>query len=219
MTLGDHVFKKKQILPALETESALIRPANLSRLAKGRTWMCLPIPGKPPVYVMTVLGRIFTNVPANDPFETIEMTLGQLPELRPVVVVEVHAEATSEKQAIGWNFDGRVALVVGTHTHVATADARILTHGTGYITDIGMCGPFESVLGRRIDRVLTHMTTSMHAAFDVADSDVRVCGVFAEIDEKTQRTVHIERIELMADEWGDVNETEGENGTEGGEGG
>ncbi len=207
MTLGDHVYKKMQIANVLKTTSNIIRPANLSRQAVGSQWMRLSI--KPTsgnhhdtpidVYVMTVLGRIFSNFPADDPFEAVETVLGQLPDLHPIVLVEVHAEATSEKKAMGYFLDGRVSAVVGTHTHVATADACILAQGTAYITDIGMCGPHESVLGRRADRVLTHMTTAMPAPFDVAEGDPRVNGVFIEIDTDNRRAQRVERIELAAD--------------------
>ncbi|MCC7203555.1 MAG: YmdB family metallophosphoesterase [Phycisphaeraceae bacterium] len=207
ITLGDHVYKRDQIVPVLETEQQIIRPANLPTLAKGRSWMRLTpasTPGSAPtplpnLYVLTVLGRIFSSLPADDPFAAVDRILPELPERDPIVLVEVHAETTSEKQALGWYLDGRVAAVVGTHTHVPTADAKILPHGTGYITDLGMSGPYESVLGRRIDRVLTHMTTAMHAPFDVADGDPRVCGVYLEIDPASRRTTHIERIELKAD--------------------
>lgn len=221
VTLGDHAYKRSEIVGTLERETALIRPANLPALAKGRTWMRLvpemppPADGqgedepraKPPgpgakntcVYFVTLLGRIFTNIPVNDPFATIDRVLAELPETQPLVVVEVHAEATSEKQALGWYLDGRVAAVIGTHTHVPTADAKILPKGTAYITDIGMCGPHESILGRKVERVLTHMTTAMHAPFDIAEGDVRVQGVLVEIDEATGRAARIERIEMAAD--------------------
>lgn len=222
ITLGDHAYKRSEIVGTLERETAIIRPANLPALAKGRTWMRL-YPGTPPpgeslseqevsadllanqtrtgcsVFFVTLLGRIFTNVPADDPFATIDRVLSELPEARPLVIVEVHAEATSEKQALGWYLDGRVAAVIGTHTHVPTADAKILPKGTGYITDIGMCGPHESILGCKVERVLTHMTTAMHAPFDIAEGDVRVQGVLVEIDEATRRATHIERVELAAD--------------------
>jgi metallophosphoesterase (TIGR00282 family) len=202
ITLGDHVYRRVQIVPVLEREAAIIRPANLPAGAKGRRWMQLqsvPCEGRPvlpPVFVFTVLGRVFSTLPVNDPFATIEEVLRELPAVDPIVIVEVHAEATSEKQAIGWHLDGRVAAVLGTHTHVATADARILPKGTAYITDLGMCGPHESVIGRRIDRVLHHMTTSMPAPFDVAEGDPRVCGVCVEIDPASRKATAIERIEL-----------------------
>ena len=207
MTLGDHAYKKIQIVPTLETESDVIRPANFPVGAKGKDWMRLAIPSpaganpteKRSVFVVTVMGRVFMNPPVDDPFATVERVLRELPDKEPIVLLEMHAEATSEKQAVGWQFNGRVAAVVGTHTHVPTADARILSHGTAYITDIGMCGAQESILGRDIDRVLGYMLTVMPAPFDVAEGDPRVCGVLIEIDEKTRNATAIERIELKAD--------------------
>jgi metallophosphoesterase (TIGR00282 family) len=211
ITLGDHVYKKSQIVPTLERETTIIRPANISAQAAGRTWMrldpagseadgqSLDRAGQAPVFVTTVLGRIFSNTPADDPFVAVDQVLRELPVMDPIAIVEVHAEATSEKRALGWYLNGRVAAVIGSHTHVATADAQILDGGTAYITDIGMCGPYRSILGRAIEPVLKHMTTGMHAAFDVAEGDVRACGVFVEIDESSRRATAIERIELPAD--------------------
>ena len=205
ITLGDHVYRRAEITQVMAAKSNIIRPANLSRHAKGPRWMQLTAPkasadhGAVNVYVLTVLGRIFPTLPADDPFETVESILGQLPDLKPIVFLEVHAEATSEKAALAYHFDGQVAAVIGTHTHVPTADARILTHGTAFITDIGMCGPHDSIIGRRADRVLTTMTTAMPTPFDVAEGDPRVNGVFIEIDSQTRQAVKIERIALPAD--------------------
>jgi len=202
ITLGDHVYRKMQIARTLENESNIIRPANLPRAATGRSWMQLVPTGgqdRPTLFVTTVLGRIFPAVPADSPFDTVDSVLGQLPDLNPLVIVEAHAEATSEKRALGYYLDGRVVAVLGTHTHVATADAQILPHGTAYITDLGMCGPHDSIIGRRIDRVLKTMTTAMPAPFDVASGDPRVCGVFLEIDTDRRVATDIERIELKAD--------------------
>ncbi len=207
MTLGDHVYKKVQISSVLEREADIIRPANLPAGAIGRRWMRVPererssISGYqgPPLYVLTVLGRIFTSLPCDDPFAAVELVLSKLPEPRPLVLVEIHAEATSEKIAMGWYLDGRAVAVIGSHTHVATADARILPKGTAYITDMGMCGPHESILGRRVDRVLTHMTTAMPAPFDVAEGDPRINGIFIEIDTMRRCAITVERIELAAD--------------------
>jgi len=204
MTLGDHAYKKVHIVETLERESDIIRPANFPAGARGKGWMRVPFPAGSAaagrsLFVITVLGRIFMNPPVDDPFATVERILRELPEKDPIVLVEIHAEATSEKQAVGWQFNGRVSAVVGTHTHVPTADARILNLGTAYITDLGMCGPQESILGRDIDRVLTYMLTTMPAPFDVAEGDPRVCGVMIEIDEKNRKATAIERIELKAD--------------------
>ena len=219
MTLGDHAFRKQQILPVLDREVNIIRPANLSGKARGKGWMRLSVQrggasgGEVSVYVVTVLGRLFLpTLAADDPFAAVDRVLGELPQRGAIVLVEMHAEATSEKVAMGWHCNGRVSAVFGTHTHVATADARILPRevdgvnvgglgagGTGYVTDLGMCGPHDSVLGRRVDRVLKFMTTSMPAAFDVAEQNPRVNGIFLEVDERSGRCVGIERVEMAAD--------------------
>jgi metallophosphoesterase (TIGR00282 family) len=209
MTLGDHAFRKDKIVPTLERVGNLIRPINLPTGAAGRGVMKLSAgPGKPNVYVITLLGHLFIMPVPNDPFEAIDRALASLPEPNPIVIVEIHAEATSEKQAMGWHLNGRASVVFGTHTHVQTADERILPAnpengpsggGTAYITDLGMCGPMDSVLGRRIDRVLKHMTTSMPAPFDVAEADPCVRGIVVEIDERTRMTTSIERIAWSAD--------------------
>jgi len=201
LTLGDHVFKRVQIAPILEREDNIIRPANLARHAKGKRWMKLAAQGKPSVYVVTVLGRIFmSHFPADDPFATVDQVLGELPESKPIVVVEIHAEATSEKKAMGWYLDGRVSCVFGTHTHVQTADARVLPRGTAHISDLGMCGPERSVLGRKVEPVLQHMTTAMPSPFDVAEQEPTVNGVVVDIDESSRRAIRIERISRPANE-------------------
>lgn len=201
ITLGDHVYRQPDILPVLQTASNIIRPANLPASAAGSRWMKLTphAADKPPLFVVTLLGRLYiTNPLADDPFACIDAVLRDLPGPHPFVMVEVHAETTSEKMALGHYLDGRVCAVVGTHTHVPTADAKILPHGTAYMTDLGMCGPYDSILGRRKDRVLHHMTTGMMSRFDVADGDPRMCGAFIELDDRG-RAVAIERIELCAD--------------------
>lgn len=206
ITLGDHVFKKQQIVSILESRDNIVRPANMSARASGKRWMRLTIQRDHApavdVYILLLLGRLFMTLPANDPFDAADQLLGELPATNPIVIVEMHAEATSEKVAMGWHLNGRVAAVVGSHTHVATADARVLPAdvpgggggGTGYITDVGMCGPHDSVLGRRVDRVLKHMTTGMHAAFDVAEGNVQINGVLLEIDERRRCCTHIEHV-------------------------
>lgn len=224
ITLGDHVYKKVQIRSVLEKEANICRPANLPAAAAGRGYMRLQsmINGRPgpPVYVIPVLGRIFMNIPGNDPFACVEHIISHISEPNAVIIVEIHAEATSEKIAMGWKFNGRVAAVLGTHTHVPTADTRVLpadphapyvdplkegssggaaSGGTAFQADLGMCGPLSSVLGRRVDRVLTQMTTAMPAPFDVADHDASVQGVVLTVNPLTQRAVGIERINMRAD--------------------
>lgn len=199
VTLGDHIYKKIDVVPVLQSSERIVRPANLSNAAAGRSHTIVTTNGGVGVCVFSVLGRIFMNLPCDDPFAASDRVLRDLPGSVKVVVVDVHAEATSEKVALGHFLDGRVSLIFGTHTHVPTADARILPGGSAYITDLGMCGPYDSVLGRRKDRVLKYMTTNMPAPFDVATGDVRLCGVLADIDESTGRARSIERIEAQGE--------------------
>lgn len=200
VTLGDHAYRQRDILPTLESAPNLVRPANLPDAAVGPRYMILqPEPSQPPLAVFILLGRLFmTGQQADDPFATADRLLKQLPP-DAAVLVEIHAETTSEKVALGHYLDGRVAAVVGTHTHIPTADAKLLPAGTGYITDLGMTGPYDSVLGRRKDRVLQFMTTAMPAAFDVATDDLRLCGVLIDYDTQTRRATHIQRVEAPAD--------------------
>ncbi len=198
LTLGDHAFRRGQIIPMLNKTDRIARPANLPRQAPGRRWLQIDAPDGRPVVVVTVLGRLFmTSLAGDDPFACVEQVLREVPgDSR--VIVEVHAEATSEKVAMGHHFDGRVAAVVGTHTHIPTADAKRLPGGTAYLTDLGMTGPYDSVLGRRKDRVLQFMTTAKPAKFDVAEGDVRLCGMHLKLDD-AGKAVSIDRVEVAAD--------------------
>jgi hypothetical protein len=196
VTLGDHIYKKSDIVQTLQTSERIVRPANLSREAAGRPFTIVQTNKGVSVGVFSLLGRIYMNLPANDPFAAADWVLEQIPESVKVCVCDMHAEATSEKVAMGHWLDGRCSLIVGTHTHIPTADARILPGGSAYLTDLGMCGPYDSVLGRRKDRVIKHMTTNMPFPFEVATGDVRLCGALAEIDEQTGRALSIERIDV-----------------------
>jgi metallophosphoesterase (TIGR00282 family) len=217
ITLGDHCFKKAQIAGTLEREPNIIRPANLSAKAKGRGMMRLELQqdGRTiPIYVMTVMGRLFMGLPSSDPFACVDRLLASIPEPNAIKLVEVHAEASSEKIALGWYLSGRVSCVFGTHTHIPTADARLLPAHvlgsggeagppalptTAYITDLGMSGPRDSVLGRKVEKVLHQMTTSMPAPFDVAEGAPTVQGIVVEIDASHGRARSIERFDLPAD--------------------
>lgn len=224
VTLGDHVFKKAQIVPTLERERDLIRSCNLPAGAAGRGVMTLSTGGKggdsgdasgPPIVVISVMGRLFMHqLPVDEPFAAIDREVALIGSREACVIVEVHAEATSEKIALGWHLNGRVAAVVGTHTHVPTADARLLPMpvtdptlpgegrlgvgelGTAYITDLGMTAPKDSVLGRRADRVVKHMSTGMHAAFDVAEGRPTAMGVLLDLDPKRRLCRSVERFEI-----------------------
>ena len=198
VTLGDHVFKKADIIPTLQTSERILRPANLAGGAAGRTHTVVATNSNVSVGVFAVLGRIFmSQLPADDPFAAADKVLSQLPRHVRVCVCDVHAEASSEKVAMGHWLDGRCSIIFGTHTHIPTADAKILPGGSAFISDLGMCGPYDSVLGRRKDRVVKYMTTNMPQPFDVATGDVRLCGALAEVDEQTGRALSIERIEVQ----------------------
>ena len=196
VTLGDHVFKKLDIVPTMRSSERLVRPANLSHAAEGRGWTVITSNGGVQVAVFSLLGRIYMNLPANDPFAAADWVLDSIPKGVKVRVCDIHAEASSEKVAMGHHLDGRASFVFGTHTHIPTADAKLLPGGTAFISDVGMCGPYDSVLGRRKDRVLKFMTTNMPAPFEVATGDVRLCGAIAEIDTDTGKAVSIERVEV-----------------------
>ena len=200
ITLGDHVFRRQEIIPVLERAQDIARPANFAtgspRPRAGRSTR----PGSgPKVAAITVLGRLYMKPPTDCPFLAIEKALSQIPQDVKIIVVDIHAEATSEKIAMGWHFDGRVSVVFGTHTHIPTADERILPNGTAYITDVGMTGPYDSVLGRRKDRVLKALITGLHVPFDVATDDIRLCGLLVSVDSTTGRATHVERIRVDSD--------------------
>lgn len=202
ITLGDHVFRDREIISVLETPGEPIcRPANLASKAPGRVFIQIHPTGERTrnLYVITVIGRIFFNLPADDPFATVDAVMSRLPEQNPLVIVEAHMEATSEKAALARYLDSRVSLVVGTHTHIPTADARILRGGTGFITDIGMCGPYDSIIGRDAETVLRHMTTAVPTPYAVASGGEAMCGVVVTIDEQSGRCMTIQRVQYDAD--------------------
>ncbi|MEO6435258.1 MAG: TIGR00282 family metallophosphoesterase [Tepidisphaeraceae bacterium] len=199
VTLGDHIYKKQDIVPTLQASERIVRPANLSIHAAGRPFTCVTTNSGVNVCVFSILGRIYMNLPSDDPFAAANRVLDQMPANVRVTVCDFHAEASSEKVAMGHWLDGRVSVIFGTHTHVPTADAKILPGGSAFITDVGMCGPYDSVLGRRKDRVLKFMTTNMPFPFDVATGDVRMCGLLSEIDAETGRAISTERIEVKGE--------------------
>jgi metallophosphoesterase (TIGR00282 family) len=196
MTLGDHIYRRKEIIPVLEKSERIVRPANLAPQAPGHQYAICETAGGARVAVLSLLGRMYMRTHADCPFRAADRVLGTIPDDVRIIVVDVHAEATAEKIALGWHLDGRVSAVVGTHTHVPTADECVLPKGTAYITDLGMTGPHDSVLGRRKDRVLSSMTTSVPIPFDVARNDARLSGVTIQVKSETGRATSIERISV-----------------------
>jgi len=195
VTTGDHTWRRREVLALLEKDVRALRPHNYPQQAVGRGARVFEARRGFRVGVLTMLGRVFMD-PVDCPFRTADQAVRELKAETPIIFVEIHAEATSEKQAIGWHLDGRVSCVFGTHTHVPTADARVLPGGTAYITDLGMTGPYDSILGRDKRNVLFKMTTSMHSPFYVASGDVRLCGARVDVDPRTGRALRIERVEL-----------------------
>jgi metallophosphoesterase (TIGR00282 family) len=194
VTTGDHVFKRRELIPRLESDERLVRPLNYPETAAGKGYTYAELRGQK-VAVINMVGRTFMQA-ARCPFLAADRALEEVGNHTNIIVVDFHAEATSEKVAMGWYLDGRVSAVVGTHTHIPTADARVLPGGTAYITDLGMTGPHESVIGRRVDRVLSRFVTGMPTPFDVAKGDPRINGALIEIDPTTGRAISIERLEV-----------------------
>jgi metallophosphoesterase (TIGR00282 family) len=206
ITLGDHCFKDSRICDFLDDgDKPLCRPANLSPFARGKTRIRIgadPASNRvhPPVYIITVLGRIYMSLPADDPFAAIDREVERIAAIEPdaIVIVEAHTEATSEKIAIAWHclaqWPGRVLAVVGTHTHVQTADARVLDGRLGAITDLGMCGGRRGVIGRDVAPVLSFMTRQSPASFLVASEDLASTGCLLRLDVAVRRCVAVEPV-------------------------
>ena len=194
VTLGDHIYRRRDIIPVLEKSDRIVRPANLPAGAPGKEYAIYETMSNRRVAVISLLGRIYMKGPANCPFAAIDRVLAAVPKDIKVVVVDMHAEATSEKVAMGWHLDGRVSVVFGTHTHIPTADERILPKGTAYITDIGMTGPYDSVLGRVKERVVSTMISAVPSTFSVATGDLRLCGIIVKVDAGTGVATSIERV-------------------------
>lgn len=197
LTMGDHIYRRAEIFPLLEAPNSgwICRPANLPSEAPGAEYLLVPARDGTLVGVFTLLGRIFTK-PVDCPFHAADRVLPRLLERTPIILVDIHAEATSEKQLIGRYLDGRVSAVLGTHTHVATADEQILAGGTAYQTDVGMTGPHDSIIGRRFDQVLATTLTHVPRHFDVATGDPRIHGALVEVDRDNGRALAIERIAI-----------------------
>ncbi|MGE5599278.1 MAG: TIGR00282 family metallophosphoesterase [Bacteroidota bacterium] len=197
ITLGNHAFANREIVALLESEPRVLRPANYPAGAPGRGAGVFTVGGGRRLGILNLLGRVFME-PLDDPFAMAPRELAKLRAETPYVLVDFHAEATAEKIAFGWHVDGLASAVVGTHTHVPTADGRILPGGTGYITDAGMCGPTEGVLGVDREIVVRKFLTQLPARFETAGGPAAMQGVRIELDERG-KTVRIERVWSMDD--------------------
>lgn len=193
ITLGNHGLRRREIWDYLDSHDQIIRPANLHPSAPGLGWTVFDRPGKPKAAVINLVGSCYMDLQRNI-FDCMDELLTQIDA--PIILVDLHAEATSEKLSFAFDFDSRISAVVGTHTHIQTADERILPGGTGYLTDLGMCGSFNSVLGVRAELAIRRFRTGLPTRFENDKGPVRVSGVFLQINDADGRTTRIERINV-----------------------
>jgi metallophosphoesterase (TIGR00282 family) len=197
LTSGDHIWKRKEIYDLLNTTDRLVRPANYPEGAPGKGSTVVDVKGGGKIGVINLVGRVFMEA-VDCPFERVRKEIERLRHITPVIVVDMHAEATSEKVAMGWYLDGAVSAVIGTHTHIQTADEKILPGGTAYITDCGMTGPYDSVIGRRKEQIITRFLTQLPTRFEMATEGVEMHGVIINVDEKEGKALGIKRVQMKA---------------------
>jgi metallophosphoesterase (TIGR00282 family) len=195
VTSGDHIWKKREIVDYIQSSKNLLRALNYPKGVPGSGSTIVESKSGIKIAVINLSGRVFMQ-PIECPFKASGEEVKRLKQKTSIIIVDIHAEATSEKIALGWHLDGKVSAVIGTHTHVQTADEKILPNKTAYITDCGMTGPFDGVIGRKKEQILTRFITQMPARFEMAESDVRLNGVVIDVDEKTGEANSIERIEV-----------------------
>ncbi len=198
ITSGNHIWAKKEVEKLIENEVRLLRPANFPVGCPGRGAMVYTASNGHSVAVANLQGRVFM-APLDCPFAWIENHVAALREQAALIIIDLHAEATSEKQAFGRFVEGRVSAVLGTHTHVQTSDEQILPGGTAYITDCGMTGPTDSIIGTRVEEIIRRFRTQMPQKFEVAAGPVDVCGVVLDLDEETGRARRITRLRERVD--------------------
>lgn len=193
LTLGNHTFAKRAVAPYLDDEIRIVRPANYPQCVPGRGWGIYRASTGHGVAVINILGRTFMD-PIDCPFHAVDTAIAEIGDHAKIIIADIHAEATSEKVAMGRYLDGRVSAVIGTHTHVQTSDEKVLNGGTAYITDVGMTGVEDSVIGMDYDTVIGRFITRMPGRFQLAEGAARLHAVILEIDPDTGRAVSIERI-------------------------
>jgi metallophosphoesterase (TIGR00282 family) len=199
MTSGNHIWDKKEALDYIEAEARLLRPANYPAGVPGRGSYVAQTRDGRAVGIINVMGRVFMT-PLDDPFAVVLREIDAIRHRTRVIFVDMHAEATSEKIAMGWHLDGKVTAVIGTHTHVQTADERVLPKGTAYMTDAGMTGPHDSIIGMEKDPSLARFLSGMPTRFEPASGNPRLNGAVVEADDKTGRATKITRISYSANE-------------------
>lgn len=195
MTSGNHIWDKKEVYEYFSKQPRLLRPGNYPPGTPGDYYYIAQISGGPPVAVMNLQGRVF--MPNIDcPFRLADREVSKLVERAAVIVIDFHAEATSEKMAFGWFMNGRVSAVLGTHTHIPTADAKVLSKGTAYISDVGMTGPYHSVIGMEVESALPRFLTGLPSRFQPATEDPILCAVVLDVDESSGQARSIEHLQV-----------------------
>ena len=195
VTSGNHIWDRKDVYDFIDREPFLVRPANYPETCPGRGFCIYPYKAKN-IGVINLEGRIFMQ-PLDSPFVRAEEILKEIRSDCDIILVDFHAEATAEKLAMGYFLDGKVTAVVGTHTHVQTADERLLPKGTAYVTDLGMVGPLNSVIGTQVDISVERFLTCRNLKFEVAEAPSVYCGVLLEVDDKTNQAIGIERLKIV----------------------
>ncbi|MBN2831072.1 MAG: TIGR00282 family metallophosphoesterase [Candidatus Omnitrophica bacterium] len=194
LTSGDHIWKKKEIFELINQEERILRPLNYPAGAPGSGKRVFKTKSGEKIGIINVNGRVFMEA-LECPFKAALAACEELEKETEIIIVDIHAEATSEKVALGWYLDGKASAVLGTHTHIQTADEKILPKGTAYITDVGMCGAYDSVIGRKVDDVLTRFLTLVPVRFEVAEGNVQLHAVIIDVDEKIGKPSSIVRIQ------------------------
>ena len=195
ITLGDHVWDRQEIVEYLQEKDMIIRPANFPDGAPGRGWCIVEKSKDVKIGVINLLGRTFMRYNVDCPFRSLRKSVDEIRKETRIIIVDFHAETTSEKVAMGFFIDGDVSAVLGTHTHIQTADEKILPKGTAYITDLGMTGPYDSVIGQDKDKIIKRFLTSMPIRFEVATEEVIIHGIVIEIDEQSGLACKVTRIQ------------------------
>lgn len=195
ITMGDHIYKKNDLTSALEGDEPIVKPANFPASAPGKNHLIVTSRAGEKLAVVSLLGRTFMR-PVDCPYEAADRILKHLPSDVRCILVDIHAEATADKYLMVHHLKGRVSAVLGTHTHVPTADEQVFPEGTAFICDVGMSGPYDSILGRRVDRVLATAITFVPMPFDVASGDVRLGGAIVDVDGSTGKATLIRRISV-----------------------
>ena len=199
LTSGDHIWRRQEVVEVFKSTDKLLRPLNLPSSSPGAGYNLYKTDSKIQIGVVSLLGRVFIDAATESPFNAVRDVVAKLKKDTKIIIVDFHAEATSEKIAMGWFLDGEVSCVLGTHTHVQTADEKILPKGSAYITDVGMTGPLDSVIGRKKEKIIERFLTGMPIRFELGTEDVRLQGVIVEIDNKIGKSILIKRVSEKLD--------------------